>query len=346
MFLLGRVATGDGTPVPHDLLVERVCNAKVRQQVYATSLGDFSMQMGSMADSYLDASGDRPSEAGLAGKNSWMGIPRHELVNCELRASGSGFHSRIISLAEFTDFGTKSIDVGTIVVERGTKVEGGTLSAIPYKAPKDARKAYEKGLEAAKNGNLASAQQYFEKAVKIYPRFTNAWFQLGSVLLKEDQKDTARTAFTQATSIDAKYLPPYLSLAVIAYQAQNWTEVVNLTGHILDLDPLNHLSGYILDLDPLNYTEAYFYNSVANYKLNKMEDAEKSGLKAEHLDLRTRFPQVHLLLAKIFALKNNYPAAILEVQTYLELVPHAKDVDQLRQWLEELQRLDGSVSAS
>jgi hypothetical protein len=57
MFLLGRVATDDGTPVPHDVMVERVCNARVRQQVYATSRGDFSMELGSMTDSYLDASG-------------------------------------------------------------------------------------------------------------------------------------------------------------------------------------------------------------------------------------------------------------------------------------------------
>jgi len=56
MFLMGRVATNDGTAVPNDVLVERICNANVRQQVHATSRGDFSMQMGSMTDSFLDAS--------------------------------------------------------------------------------------------------------------------------------------------------------------------------------------------------------------------------------------------------------------------------------------------------
>src|SRR5437879_4474176 len=50
MFLLGRVATDDGTPVPHDALVERVCNNSVRQQVYASSRGDFSMQLGAMKE--------------------------------------------------------------------------------------------------------------------------------------------------------------------------------------------------------------------------------------------------------------------------------------------------------
>jgi hypothetical protein len=347
MFLQGRVATNDGTPVPNNVMVERVCNNRVRQEVYASPHGDFSMQLGSRVDSFLDASGDRTSQYGAASKDSVMGIPRRELTNCELRASASGFHPRVISLLELDAFGS-SVDVGVIVVQRGTKIEGMTLSATPYKAPKDARRAYEKGLQAERNGKLADARKYFETAVEIYPSFANAWFQLGTVLQNENQKDAARKAYTQATTLDTRFLLPYLSLASMAYQTGNWTEVLNLTGHILDLDPLNHaaVTGYILDLDPLTYTEVYFYNAVANYKLNKIEDAEKSGLKAEHLDLRTHFPQVHLLLAEIFARKNNYALAIEEIQTYLALAPHAKDADQVREQLAKLEKLNGSVSTS
>jgi len=347
MFLQGRVATNDGTPVPNNVMVERVCNNRVRQEVYASPHGDFSMQLGSRVDSFLDASGDRTSQYGVASKDSVMGIPRRELTNCELRASASGFHPRVISLLELDTFGS-SVDVGVIVVQRGTKIEGMTLSATPYKAPKDARKAYEKGLQAERNGELADARKYFETAVEIYPSFANAWFQLGTVLQNENQKDAARKAYTQATTLDTRFLPPYLSLASMAYQTGNWTEVLNLTGHILDLDPLNRaaVTSYVLDLDPLNYADAYFYNAVANYKLNKIEDAEKSGLKAEHLDLRTHFPQVHLLLAEIFARKNNYALAIEEIQIYLALAPHAKNAEQVREQLARLEKLSGSVSTS
>jgi tetratricopeptide (TPR) repeat protein len=347
MFLLGRVATDDGTPVPNDVLVERVCNARVRQQVYVTSRGDFSMQMGSMADSYLDASGDRSPQYGQASKVPGTGISRRELANCELRATASGFHSSVISLVDLTPV-SSSMDVGAIVVHRATKIKGMTLSAAPYKAPGDARRAYEKGLEAERNSRFADARQYFEKAVEIYPKYTNAWFQLGVVLQNLAQKESARTAYIQATTIDTKFLPPYLSLASMAYEAENWTEVLKLTSHILDLDALKYanVTSYILDLDPLDYAEAYFYNSVANYKLNKIEDAEKSALKAEHLDLRTRFPQLHLLLAEIFVRKNNYATAISEIQTYLELAPHAKNADQVREQLANLEKMNGSVSTS
>jgi hypothetical protein len=347
MFLRGRVATDDGTPVPFDVLVERVCNNSVRQQLYASSRGDFSMQLGSRADSFLDASGDPTSQSGVAGKDSVMGISRRELTNCELRASASGFHSGVISLVDLDTF-DRSIDVGVIVVHRGTKIEGMTLSAIPYKAPKAARRAYEKGIQAERNGKLADARKYFETAVEIYPSSAIAWFQLGAVLQNLAQKESARTAYTHATTIDTKFLPPYMSLASMAYEAEDWTQVLNLTNHVLDLDPFKYASvtGYILDLDPLDYAKAYFYNAAANYKLNKIEDAEKSGLKAERLDVRPRFPQLHLLLAEIFARKNNYATAISETKIYLELAPHAKDADQVREQLAKLEKLNGSVSTS
>jgi hypothetical protein len=347
MFIVGRVATNDATALPNDAIVERFCNNKVLQQVYASSQGDFNMQLGSRTDSFLDATGDSTSQSGANGKDSTMGIPRRQLTNCELRASAAGFHSDVINLVDLDTFGGR-IDVGVIVVQRTSKIEGMTLNAAPYMAPKDARKAYEKGLEAVRKANLASARSYFELAVKIYPKYASAWFQLGTVLQKENQNDAARRAYTEATTSNTRFLPPYMSLASMAYEEGNWTVLLTLTDHILDHDPLNRVdvTGYIVDLDPFNCTEAYFYNAVANYQLNKFNDAEKSGLKAEHLDLLTRFPQLHFLLGEIFARKNDYAAAISEIQTYLELSPHATNADQVREQLAKLEKLNGSVSPS
>jgi len=343
MFLRGRVATDDGTVVPRDVLVERVCNARVRQQVYATFGGDFSMELGARAYSYVDATAEGTPQYGQTSRAPETGIPRRELANCELRASVSGFRSNVVNLVDLTP--DSNVDVGAIIVHRTEKIKGMTLNAAAYNAPKDARRAFEKGIEAEKHGKLADARQYLQKAVEIYPRYTSAWFQLGTVLQKETQYPAARTAYTQATTIDSKFLPPYLSLASMAFATQDWTQVLNLTNHVLDGDPLRYadVTGYILDLDPLDYAEAYFYNSAANFKLNKIEDAEKSGLKAERLDVRPRFPQLHLLLADIFAQKNNYASAISEAKIYLELAPHAKDADQVRERLAKLERLNRPV---
>lgn len=276
-----------------------------------------------------------------------MGIPRTELTRCDLRFSAAGFRSSVVNLVEFDTF-SGSVDVGVVVLQRAGKIEGATLNATPYKAPNDARRAYEKGLQAERHGKLTDAGKYFETAVEIYPSFTNAWYQLGTVLQKENQKDEARKAYTKATTLDNRFLPPYLFLAELSFEAGKWTEVLEFTAHLLDRDPLNwtDVTGYTLDLDPLNYADAYFYNSLANFRLNRFADAEKSALKAERLDLRTRFPQLHVLLAQIFLRKNNYARAIEEIQIYLALAPHAKDADVQREQLAKLVKLNGPASTS
>jgi len=134
----------------------------------------------------------------------------------------------------------------------------------------------------------------------------------------------------------------------LAYDAGNWTEVLRLTGHVSDLDPFSStiVTEYMLDLDGLNLAGAYFYNAVANYKLDKVEEAKKSALKAEHIDLRAKYPQLHVLLADIFVRMKDYPVAISELKTYLEMAPHAQNADQIRVQLAKLEELNRSASTS
>ncbi len=345
MFLSGRVATDDGTPLPEDASVEVVCNEKVRQKAYAAPGGAFSMQLGLglRNDSVLDASDDPASQQMGSAKPYSGGIPAHDFAKCELRASAAGFHSNRRSLMELTP-SDRNVDVGAIVMERVSKVKGATISAAPYKAPENARKAYEKGLHAEKKGKLADARKYFEQAVEMNPGYASAWFRLGTVFEKGNETDSARAAYTKATAIDTHFLPPYLSLASMAYEAQDWTGVLQFTGHVIDIDPLSYgdESVYVVDLDEWSPADAYFYNAVANFKLDRMEAAERSAVKAEHVDLLMRAPELHLQLAEIFTRGNNYDLAIAELQTFLELAPHAKDGDLVREQLAKLEKLSHS----
>jgi TolA-binding protein len=347
MFLMGKVSTADGTLLPSNMMVERVCGARVKQQVYTSAKGDFTMELGGMNDTIVDASGDGTSLRNVSRQSIDQGIPRTELANCELRASASGFRSREVTLAGLTPT-ISAIDVGSIVVERTEKVKGATVSATPYRAPDDARKAYERGLDAERKGKLGDARENFQKAVALYPKYASAWFQLGTVLEQDGMNEAARTAFTQATTADAKFLPPYLALAAMSFKAAQWNDVLKMTGYVMERDPLTYsgVPGYILDMDPMDFAEAYFYNAAANYKLNNAEAAEQSGLRAERLDVRPRFPQLHLLLAEIFTGKSNYGKAISELQTYLELAPHARDAEQVRGQIARLQAANTTPTTS
>ena len=131
----------------------------------------------------------------------------------------------------------------------------------------------------------------------------------------------------------------------MAFVEGNWPVLLALTNHILDLDSLSQVAvtGFIVDTDPLNSADAYFYNAAADFQLNKLEVAERSALKAEHIALPAHFPQVHLLLGEIFARKNDYATAISELHTYLELAPNASNADQVRAHLAKLEKLNDQV---
>lgn len=341
LYLTGQVATDDGTRLPSNVMVERVCNANVRQQVYASPEGDFSMQLGSVNDSTLDATADGSSQPLVPNQSSQSGIPRQELTNCELRATVSGFESPAISLVTLEP-SERVQQVGTIRVHRRAKIEGTTLNAAAYKgAPKEAITAYEKGVQAERNGKLAIAQRHFEKAVEAYPRYAHAWFQLGRVLQKENDREGARTAYSRALTMDDRFLAPHVALASLAVEDGHWKEVLSFTAPILALDPFKNVTGYTMELEPFNYAETYYYDAVANYELRKFEDAERSALKAEQLFARA--PQLHLVLGKIFERKQNYASAISELKIYLALLPRAENAEQIRQHLAELERQNNAL---
>jgi tetratricopeptide (TPR) repeat protein len=342
-FIVGKISTGDGSSLPNDASIQRICTSHVRQQVYANSQGNFSMQMRNAADSFVDATGDGDSHYGSSNNNPGrQGIPQHDLAACELRTSVSGFRAKDIVLAGMTP-STGTIDIGSVLLERITKVDGATVNAAEYKIPKDARKAFEKGVDAEVHGKTENARADFQKAVDLYPTYANAWYRLGVLLDKDKQSDAAHSAYTRAVSSDPKFLPPYLPLALAAYQASEWTKVVDLTKHVMDRDPMggDKLAGYVVDLDEMGFGTAYFYNAAASYRLNNLDAAESSALKAEHhMDTANRYPQLHLLLADVFAQRKNYAGAINQIQMYLEAVPHAKEADEARAELARLEKLN------
>lgn len=340
MFISGKIITDDGSPTPHDVTVERLCNARVVQQTHASPNGSFSMEIGSMmptptfdSTSIADASigpgradtmGAGPRGAGLA-----MGS-RRDLANCEIQAYSAGFRSSVINLVEYNSGGSV-IDVGSIILQRGEKVQGTTLSATAYGAPKDAKKAYQKGMEAESKGKLPEAKSDFQKAVDIYPKHAEAWLQLGRLLEHENDSEGARKAYSSALAADSRFVPPYLRLAAMSVRAGAWNDVLNYTGHALELDPLS-------------YPEAYFYQAVANLSVDRVDAAEKSARAAERLDTHNRIPQVHLVLGDVLARRANYHAAIAEMEAYLKLAPNAKDAELVKSHLAEMQKNESSAS--
>ena len=330
----GRVMIDDGVPPPETVVIERVCGGSTRAEGYTDQKGYFSIDLGMdqavMQDAsnsgrfFGDAETHLPGQAQTASGAGGGAMSEQRFMNCDLRANLPGYRSQVVSLANRSAM--DSPDVGTIFLHRLGNVEGRIISAISLAAPKDARKAFEKGMDQAKRQKLDDAMKNYQKAVDVYPKYADAWFELGKLQAAKGQADAAHQSFDAAVEADPKYLKPYLELSRMALGAKNWQELADVTGHAVKLDPFD-------------YPQQFLFNSVANYNLRNLDAAEKSAREAEKLDTQHHYPQVSHLLGVILAQRQDYTGAAGEMRDYLKFAPGAADAATVRGQLDQLEKL-------
>jgi tetratricopeptide (TPR) repeat protein len=216
-------------------------------------------------------------------------------------------------------------DVGTIILHRSANVQGIAISATTLMAPKDARKAYEKGLTDLKKEKLEDAQRDFDKAVEVYPKFAAAWFELGCVQRDLKNLDGAKKSFGQALAADPKYVKPYVEMAEISFHAQKWEDVKDGTDRLLSLNSVD-------------FPRAWYYNAVANYELKNFDAAEKSARDGVKNDPGNTVPRINQLLAALLASKQDYPGAAEALRNYLKAAPNGPEAEKVKKQLAGLEQ--------
>lgn len=335
IFLSGRVLFDDGTKPNTNIIIQRVCFGNPIPETHADSHGRFSFQVGQNQAAISDASVDSSSQGmplGYGGRQSsnqqmtGMGLSQamteRQLQRCEIQAAYPGYRSDVISLA--THRSLDSPDLGVIVLHRLSNVQGTTISMTSALAPKKARKAYEKGLQLASKGKLDDAEKHMQEAVTVYPKYAEAWYQLGRLQQARQDLAEAKKSYTTALQSDSKYVSPYDQLAVLAAQEGKWQEAADQ-------------SRQAVSLNPVEFPGAWYLNALANYNLKHADAAKKSAEETLRVDGRHKFPQAETLLAQIYADKGDYPAAAAHLQTYLKLRPDAQNAALLKQQLSKLQ---------
>jgi tetratricopeptide (TPR) repeat protein len=334
IWITGRVLMYDGVPPPESVTIERLCSSNsVRAEGYTDSKGHFSFNLGQNNGVFADASTSifqAPGQfGGLGASTNSNGAtggtggsnPDSAYWDCELRARLPGYRSDSILLTgrRMMD----SPDVGVIVLYPLSKIQGLTASATSSQAPKDARKAYEKGLDAVKKDKPDQAEQEFRKAVQIYPRHAAAWLELGKVLERRDHYPEAREAYANALAADSKYVYPYQQLYQIALREQNWKDLAERTDQLLHLDPYE-------------FPAAYYLNALAHLQLKDYDAAEKSAHKAIEADWKQANPKNHYLLGAILVQKRDWKQAASSFRAYLKAAPNAPEKAQVEKTLGQI----------
>lgn len=344
VILTGRVLLEDGSPPPEPAKIERVCSGSTRAEGYTDSKGYFSIQIGNESGVFQDASeqgngsnmnggmgrlGTGSSMGSSAASSGYGSDPR--LVNCDLRADVTGYRSQLVSLAN--RHALDSPDLGTILLHRQGPNEGNLVSANTLAAPKDARKAFQKGQDLLKKKKLDGALKEFQNAVMLYPAFSAAWLELGKLEVLNGQRDIARGSFNQAIKADPKFVDPYVQLSKLAVDAKNWQELVDVTDKVLQLDSFD-------------YPEEFFFNAAGHFNLHDLDEAEKSLKRAEALDTRHQIPEILNLKGLILAQRRDYPGAIEQLSAFLKAAPDSPNADTARKQLAEIQKAQAQLASA
>jgi tetratricopeptide (TPR) repeat protein len=340
VILQGEVVQEDGTPPPFGAVIEIVCGNSTRRAATVNLKGHFAIEIGNNApQSNIIPDASESGAPGAFNQNSTdRGLPNSNLpfaaqsfgssisarlMGCGLRAQLAGYRSSMLMLD--SGFLSWQNEVGTIVVYPAERVRGVTISVASLQAPKDAKKSRERALNAFRKGKFDEAEEFLKAAIKAYPKYGDAWSDLGQAYQRQGRNQEARDAYTKAIELDELFVNPYIRLGGLALSERKWQEASDLTEHALSLDPVS-------------FPEVYYLNALANLQLNRLDIAEKSARQEQRLDSAHQIPQVFLVLANILARKNDTQGSIAELQDYLKYAPHAKDAATVRSVLDQQEK--------
>ena len=301
----GKVTLEDKTPPPSPAIIERLCSGLPHPEGTTDLKGNFTVDLGHdiIQDPYAihaQPGVDMPPSEG-----------DHPFNDCLIRASLPGYRSDLIPMAGAKPEGHPYL--GTIVLHYVGKVDGYVISPTSLEAPKEAKKEFDKAQEVTRKNKQAEAIQDYQKAVKAYPDYAAAWFELGRLQAAAQKTDDAKQSFEAAIKADPKYLSPYLQLSALAYNNHDWPA-------------LAEVSEKLLALDAFDYPQAFFYSAVANFFTGKYKEAEQRGRESLKADTDHHFPETYELMASILVKLNQPAAAMEQLETYLKLFPKSGDV--------------------
>ncbi len=187
--------------------------------------------------------------------------------------------------------------------------------------PSRAKKEFEAGMRQRKDVKCAKAMPHLQKAVAIFPKYGEAYTEIGRCYVQMNDRAAAEDAFKKA-----------IQFTTGVYSA------VNLSSLFLDEGRLDEAQQLITRLLPKNPTEPELYAALARiyFAQGRLRDAELAGLEAHSRGHESS--DVHLMLAKIYEGQGNRAALITQLRMYLEEKPEGAMADQVRKQLATIQK--------
>jgi len=191
-------------------------------------------------------------------------------------------------------------------------------SAIPHSAVQH----YKRGSEFMEAGKDSEAEAEFRSAIGIAPNFAPAHTELGNLAQKAGKFDSAAASFKDAIRYDASDFEANVGLGIAYFNLKKFDDAEAPLVNAAYLDTAAIMPHYYLGL----------IYSVRN----NAEVAQKAFEKVRELGGGKSFPIIHKYLGRIYSRQQLNKQAIAEFETYLSLLPAAKDAEAIKKEIADI----------
>ncbi len=198
---------------------------------------------------------------------------------------------------------------------------GRTVSVQELRVPRKARKAFTKGLRELNEKNRPDRSvPHFQKAIALYPKYDEAYVQLGVAHLYQGEVAAAQETLEKALAANQENARAHALLGMVYREQQHIDRSAQELQEAVTLEPSNWL---------------------AHLELAKtLLEQQKPGEALEHArqahDLNAQSQTAHLLLYDLLVRQENYQTALDELEKFLTLHPDHPSTANMRQARDKL----------
>lgn len=200
-----------------------------------------------------------------------------------------------------------------------------SISVKDLTVPDQARQELSKGEEALTAKNVDEGVKHFEKAIKIYPDYPQAYRLLGEAYLQKQDWRQAESALTHSIALEPKLAASYFDLGSLHNQNKDYPAAEAALKKCLEISP---------DAPAAQYELAKTYFATGRWQ-------EAAPLAESAVKQLPDLAAAHVLLANIRLKQRDAPGALHEYQEYIRLEPDGALAPQVRDMVAKLQKALG-----
>jgi len=195
------------------------------------------------------------------------------------------------------------------------------ISALELNVPGNAKKEFQKAVEAMGKKEFERAEKGFQRALELYPQYAMAWNHLGVLYMQQGKPAQGVEAFEKAVALNDRYPSALVNLGKVRMEQRKAAEAEQLLQKAVAADPRN--------------AEAYAVLASVQYTRKEYAAAAETATRVHPLG-DEQFAIAHWIAARSYEEQQKDAEAIAEYTIFLKEAPTSTLAEKARAALKKL----------